>query len=157
MELYADLARERPHQIAGIFVRNVTTGPGLEYGAAGNGFLSTQSSVPLVNAEPEAIESMSSVDFLSASSSGTNSGTASHHSYSARSPTTPTPKPPRLFTRSRSWGSLTLEEKKQYELEARVMRAQAEIPRHIPFRVFRDPQECVEVQSVLDQFQGARQ
>lgn len=154
MELYAELARERPQQIVAVFVRNVTTEPGYVNGAEAD---YTHFGGPVVDTEPEAIESMT-LDSLSTSLSGSNSGSASSRFNSARSPlVTPAQKSLRLFPRSRSWGTLTVEEKRQQKLEARISRARAEIPHHTAFRVFREPQECVEVQSILDQFMRVRQ
>ncbi|KAF8523002.1 hypothetical protein JB92DRAFT_2885742 [Gautieria morchelliformis] len=173
MELYAELARERPHQIVGIFVRNVSTAPGHDvasmqsrigqlHSAAGDRVLSPRLGGSLVDTEPEPIKSMPSVDSLSNSSSwpasGSDSGILPHRSYSAHSPVSPSPpKLPRIFPRSKSWGALTMEERKQYDLETRIRRAEAEIPQHIAFRVFREPDECVEAQNILEKFLGAKQ
>ena len=41
-------------------------------------------------------------------------------------------------------------EKRRNELQTRVWRARMQIPAHIPLRVFRQPEECVEVWNVLD-------
>jgi hypothetical protein len=41
-------------------------------------------------------------------------------------------------------------ERKRQELQVRVNRARATIPATIPFRVFRDPRECVEAAQLLD-------
>jgi hypothetical protein len=45
---------------------------------------------------------------------------------------------------------MTEAERKRYELQQRVYRARMEIPDRIPFRVFRDPSECVEARQILD-------
>ena len=42
-------------------------------------------------------------------------------------------------------------EKKRIELQNRVYRAQLIIPMHIPFRVFEDLRECVEVEEIVKQ------
>ena len=41
-------------------------------------------------------------------------------------------------------------EKKRVELQMRVYRARATIPDHIPLRIFRHPQQCVEIKNILD-------
>jgi Phosphatidate phosphatase APP1, catalytic domain len=171
MELYAELAKERPHQVVGVFVRNVTTAPGHDvasmqsrtgqrYSAAGDRVLNTQLGGSLVDTEPEPMKSMPSVDFLSNSSwtaSRSDSDIMPRPS-SAHSPVSPSqPKPPRMFHRSKSWGTLTMEERRHYDLETRIKRAEADIPGHVAFRVFREPDECVEAQTILDKFLGAKQ
>jgi hypothetical protein len=61
------------------------------------------------------------------------------------------------ITRRTSNGSIrgvppmTSAEKKQFDLQTRVYRARSTIPDHIPLRVFRDPEECVETGDVLNQ------
>ncbi|KAL6307238.1 hypothetical protein BKA93DRAFT_95384 [Sparassis latifolia] len=44
-------------------------------------------------------------------------------------------------------------EKRRYDLQIRVYRARLEVPRHIPLRVFRQPEECVEAAAMLDRLQ----
>ncbi|KAI0369116.1 hypothetical protein BV20DRAFT_997309 [Pilatotrama ljubarskyi] len=44
-------------------------------------------------------------------------------------------------------------EKKRWELQMRVWRARMDMPAHIPIRVFREPEECVEVDEILDRLQ----
>lgn len=46
--------------------------------------------------------------------------------------------------------NLTEPEKKRMELQMRVYRARAVIPDHIPLRIFRHPQECIEAENILD-------
>ena len=46
-------------------------------------------------------------------------------------------------------GKMTEVEKKRYELQMRVYRARMQMPSHIPLRVFREPNECVEVEEVM--------
>ncbi|TCD71779.1 hypothetical protein EIP91_003122 [Steccherinum ochraceum] len=41
-------------------------------------------------------------------------------------------------------------EKKQFDLQTRVYRARVEAPKHVPLRVFRSPEECVEAAEALD-------
>jgi hypothetical protein len=45
---------------------------------------------------------------------------------------------------------LTELEKKREELQMRVYRARIQIPLHIPLRIFRKPEECVEASEKLD-------
>jgi hypothetical protein len=40
-------------------------------------------------------------------------------------------------------------EKKKYELQVRVLKARSIMPGHVPLRVFRSPEECVEVEEIL--------
>ncbi|KAI0357995.1 hypothetical protein OH77DRAFT_1421254 [Trametes cingulata] len=44
-------------------------------------------------------------------------------------------------------------EKKRWELQMRVWKARLDVPPHIPIRVFREPEECVEVDQILDRLQ----
>ena len=53
-------------------------------------------------------------------------------------------------------GPSTEGERKQYELQMRVYRARMEVPEHVALRVFRDPRECVEAQTILDQLNMGR-
>jgi hypothetical protein len=46
--------------------------------------------------------------------------------------------------------SLSDPEKKRLELQNRVWAARVQMPRNIPLRVFRSPEECVEAQEILD-------
>ena len=45
--------------------------------------------------------------------------------------------------------SLTESEKRRKDLQLRVYRARTQMPGHIPLRIFRDPEECVEAQQIL--------
>ena len=47
-------------------------------------------------------------------------------------------------------------ERKQYDLQARVYKARADIPASIPLRVFREPSECIEVAQILDDLKLGR-
>ena len=75
----------------------------------------------------------------------------------------PISRPSSYFTRTPSRSStlssmigvggapaMTDAEKKQFDLQTRVYRARLEVPRHIPLRVFRSPEECVEAEGILD-------
>lgn len=61
----------------------------------------------------------------------------SFFSSNSRTPSTP------------SGSRLTEAERKKIELQMRVYSARAMIPKHIPFRVFRSPEDCVEIHQVL--------
>jgi hypothetical protein len=179
MELYAELARERPNQIVGVFVRDVTTEAGQEPGlvqsgrgqAQGpeNGILNAQYGAPVVDKEPLPLSSMPSRDSLSSMASSTSSASGStnpaYHpppfpptSSSSRSQVTPTASTPRFpgaLPRRKSSAGMTPEERRLYEFQTRIGRAQAEIPKHTAFRVFREPEECVEVEGILDRLLGS--
>lgn len=49
--------------------------------------------------------------------------------------------------------SLSDVEKKRLDLQMRVWRARYAVPPHIPIRIFREPEECVEVNRILDHLQ----
>lgn len=46
--------------------------------------------------------------------------------------------------------AMTDSERRQYELQLRVYKARLEMPPHVPLRIFRQPEECVEAKQVLD-------
>ena len=48
---------------------------------------------------------------------------------------------------------LTEAERKRVDLQMRLWRARYEVATHIPIRIFREPEECVEVQQILDRLQ----
>lgn len=50
---------------------------------------------------------------------------------------------------SSAYSRLSEPEKRRYDLQMRVYRARMHVPRHIPLRVFKTPQECVEVEGLL--------
>ncbi|KAH9857256.1 hypothetical protein C2E23DRAFT_381428 [Lenzites betulinus] len=52
--------------------------------------------------------------------------------------------------RSRPPSPVSDAEKRRMELQARVWRARLDVPPGIPIRVFREPEECVEVDGILD-------
>ncbi|KAI0316763.1 hypothetical protein OF83DRAFT_1059817 [Amylostereum chailletii] len=57
---------------------------------------------------------------------------------------------------SMNQAGMTESEKKRYALQMRVWKARVETPPGVVLRVFREPEECVEAQEVLDRFaQGA--
>ncbi|KAF8586371.1 hypothetical protein K439DRAFT_1387305 [Ramaria rubella] len=159
MELYAELARERPNQVVGVFVRDVTTEPGYRfcdgrpaYGSGGgSGSLGALSEGHLVNKEPAPIASMPSMDSLRTESSTWNMQ-ASPYSYSSFSAmaSSSTSRLPGMLLQRNSSGGMTTEERRKYELELRIERARAEIPTHTAFRVFREPDECLEMRNILE-------
>lgn len=121
----------------------------------------------LVDREPDRIRtmpSMESLQSLASSSSTTSSGTTQTGSlnppvHPSRSPLphapsttsfTSTRSLARVIPKRKSSGGFTPEEKRRFELIQRIELAREAIPRHIAFRVFRDPDECVEVEEILD-------
>jgi hypothetical protein len=46
-------------------------------------------------------------------------------------------------------------ERKRMDLQARIYKARRSIPAHIPFRVFRHPEECVEALELIDKIRGS--
>ena len=44
-------------------------------------------------------------------------------------------------------------EKKRAELQVRLWRARLDVAPHVPVRIFREPEECVEVDEILDRLQ----
>ena len=78
--------------------------------------------------------------------------------YFTANPSPPLPPPP--LARSTSTGSILQRgpslvsepEKRRNELQMRVWRARVQIPQHIPLRIFRRPEECLEAKSVLERF-----
>ena len=48
---------------------------------------------------------------------------------------------------------LTDAERKRVELQMRLWRARYDVAPHIPIRIFREPEECVEVEQILDRMQ----
>lgn len=61
-------------------------------------------------------------------------------------PGTPLPSP---HTPSEMQG-MSPTEKKRYELQMRVYKARMTIPSHIPLRIFKAPEECMEAKQILD-------
>ncbi|KAL1748148.1 hypothetical protein HDZ31DRAFT_30199 [Schizophyllum fasciatum] len=69
----------------------------------------------------------------------------------------PAARPSRMGSRTSSVASsassqmprMTEPERRRYELQLRVYRARDKVPKHIPLRVFRSPDECVEAEGLL--------
>ena len=89
-------------------------------------------------------------------SSDINSSTAFNSTIVSESPLpSPSTTPPRTTSPIRSSStqqqeSLSFLEKKSSELQVRVWKAKLVIPDHIKFRVFREPEDCVEANEILD-------
>jgi len=177
MELYAELASERPNQIVAVFVRDVTTGSGedplksarAQTQAIGSAISNRQFGGLLVDREPESLTTVPSWDSLGSSRSSSATSVSNNETprpppgpariassqSSARFPTTPTTSTPRFpgfLPRRKSSAGMTVEERRLYELQTRIERAREAIPRQIAFRVFKEPEECTEVKEILDRF-----
>ncbi|KAI0630600.1 hypothetical protein C8Q77DRAFT_1160159 [Trametes polyzona] len=63
------------------------------------------------------------------------------------------PTPTSAGARSQPPSPVSDAEKRRWELQARVWKARVDVPPHIPIRVFREPEECVEVDGILDRLQ----
>ncbi|KAI6126158.1 hypothetical protein EDD16DRAFT_1702879 [Pisolithus croceorrhizus] len=191
MELYARLAAERQGQVAGVFIRDVTSAglqdPTGTQAADVLGYLPRsprRASIALAPAtSPVPRRSMTVDEFHSRtvpsqqpsrkstffpSSLPSSSKMAGDEisrgsldslgsgSFSVGSSTSLSSNSRRLTRRGTA--AMTDGEKKQWDLQNRVYRARQLIPKHIPFRVFEDPKECVEVEQIMEQFAelGAR-
>lgn len=153
LELYAALARERPRQILGVFVRDVSTLPGPP--------LADPAPRPAQRVEMHAFNSTGDVRTQPAPSPAMSMSMAA-----GRAPRKAATDPPQMPAGLASApGSrppsptlpggtpteyLTPLEKRRLELQARVERARDLVPRHIPVRVFREPSECVEAAQIMD-------
>ncbi|KAK0440941.1 uncharacterized protein EV420DRAFT_1580999 [Desarmillaria tabescens] len=168
MELYAEFASQRPEQILAVFIRHAHNGEPLEdpTGSHPTGEIELRSAPPAYGTESGTMRA----------SRRSTSGTYSTM-YAVRTPTTsrkessqansdyfayPLTDEPDSIAEKESSGSgsyflsnprtpsrLTEAERKQIELQMRVYSARAMIPKHIPFRVFRSPEDCVEMHQVL--------
>ncbi|KAI1793481.1 hypothetical protein LXA43DRAFT_1073156 [Ganoderma leucocontextum] len=211
LELYAEIARERPEQILAIFIRDASvrgddsvrplddpTGAeafrwATESGATTPGHAArsmseaTPGSPPAVPAK--ATRSFSGLDLnaLSRNSSGTSSPNYFNSTPRSYSPITaephkhPTmamddkPWPPPGFSkpppgsqaerRENRWSPQTPSptalpdaegERKRYDLQTRLWKVRLDVEPHIPLRIFREPEECVEVNGILDRLQLRR-
>ncbi|KAI6044441.1 hypothetical protein EDC04DRAFT_2938373 [Pisolithus marmoratus] len=182
MELYAELAAERPDQIAGVFIRDVTTA-GLQdpTGAQASDVLTNQPrslkrrSIALAPAPPAPRRSFT-IDELHSKFVPSQQPSRRSTFFPSSLPSSPKmvgveiPRDsldslgPGSFSvgSSTSLASTSLRlprrgtmpitdgEKKQWDLQNRVYRARLLIPKHIPFRVFEDPRECVEVEQITE-------
>ena len=172
LELYVDLARERPGQILGIFIRDVASG-------------ADQSSVFLnetqvMTNEPE---SMPPETPSSGRPSIYESDSPSRQSFpyeprrsfgdpSRRSQRQMQQQPqlvPRMQIPTGSfldeehpmpgrdpWENpqpvqMTLAERRRWELQQRVIKARQMLPPRVMLRIFKEPEECIEAHQILDQ------
>jgi len=173
LELYVDLARERPGQILGIFIRDVTSGLDLP----SNLLSETQS----LTSEPEDIPlTTPSSGRFSVYESDSPTSQQSFPYEPRRSLTDPSrrnqkavvqqPQPvPRMQIQAGSfldedhpmpgrdpWASsqavqMTPTERRRWELQQRIARARQMLPPGIVLRVFKEPEECIETHQILDQ------
>ena len=174
LELYVDLARERPGQILGIFIRDVTSG----LDQPSNFLNETQ----VLTSEPESNPPTppSSGRKTSHESDSTKSQRSLPYQ-PRRSLTDPSrrnqkgvvqqqPQPvPRMQLQSGSfldedhpmpgrdpWANtqpvqMTPVERRRWELQQRVVRARQILPPGVVLRIFREPEECTEAHQILDQ------
>jgi len=173
LELYVDLARERPGQILGIFIRDVTSG--LDQSP----YLLNETQV-LTN-EPESTTPTSpSSGRFSVHGSDSPTSQRSFPYEPRRSWTDPSrrnqkvvqqqPQPvPRMQIQSGSfhdedypvpgrdpWANsqqvqMTPAERRRWELQQRVARARQMLPPGIVLKIFKEPEECTETHQILDQ------
>ena len=170
LELYVDLARERPGQILGIFIRDVT--------AVLEQLSDSPNETQVLTNEPESIAPTSPTSGrFSAHDSGSPASQRSLPYEPRRSSTDPSrrnskvvqqqPQPvPRMQVQPGSFldeehsmpGSdpfpnpqMTAAERRRWELQQRVARARQMLPPGIALRVFKEPDECSEVHQILDQ------
>ncbi|KAF7305987.1 hypothetical protein HMN09_00753200 [Mycena chlorophos] len=177
LELYTDLARERPEQVLAIFIRDVenerdaiddptgmraslfidTTGgrlPPLQTSATGPAY-----SLP---PSPQKEFFTASPSPLSAQPTATLGMTPRPAAQSR--PTTPgaaqTSFMPGQLSRSNTYNSMAsssssasaaqrVAERRRYELQLRIWRARTQLPASVVLRLFREPEECVEAERIL--------
>ncbi|KAH8104041.1 hypothetical protein BXZ70DRAFT_679687 [Cristinia sonorae] len=137
---------------------NVNGGPGLNSGAGLLMPYQDRYSSPVPSRSPSSTtlnDSPMSEESGSYFSPPVSASLSSSSSSSQQQPATlAPPRPPsRSSTLSSMIGGqpMTEAERKRYELQSRVNKARAEIPSHIPLRVFRDPAECIEAARILNQ------
>lgn len=214
LELYAEIARDRPDQILGIFIRDASGGPGESSvrplddpigrdawqaafeldtpssassvstrerlsGASGRRSGRSTPSRSTSDAMPPAVPNKPSRSYSGAemmSLTSTSSAESGRYDYfSSAAPTHPSITeelqgvPPMTLVPDagggdeRAWpppGFSTpkppapgAEEKKRIELQIRLWRSRLEVPTRVPIRIFREPEDCVEVNEILDRLQ----
>ncbi|KAI9067975.1 hypothetical protein FKP32DRAFT_1588164 [Trametes sanguinea] len=140
LELYAEIARERPDQILGIFIRDAAVG--------GAGSLTHSPITEEPSASPEmGMGVPSSYPPPGFARPRPSPGTGEWKDTTERWQQKQQPSPP-----SSSQGMSDVE-RKRWDLQTRLWRARLEVPPHIPLRIFREPEECVEVDEILDRLQ----
>ncbi|PBK65951.1 hypothetical protein ARMSODRAFT_960865 [Armillaria solidipes] len=171
MELYTEFASQRPEQILAVFIRHAHNGEPLEdpTGSSPTGDIELRSAPPAYGSEsgtmrasrrstsgtfpttyavrtpttPRKDSSQPNSDYFAYPLADEPDSIAEKESSgpfflsNSRTPSTP------------SGSRLTEAERKKIELQMRVYSARAMIPKHIPFRVFRSPEDCVEIHQVL--------
>lgn len=174
LELYVDLARERPGQILGIFIRDVTSG----LDQPSNLLNETQ----VLTSEPESIPPTPPSSRRKTSHESDSPESQRSLPYQPRrSLTDPSrrnqkgvvqqqPQPvPRMQLQPGSfldedhpmpgrdpWANtqpvqMTPVERRRWELQQRVVRARQILPPGVVLRIFREPEECTEAHQILDQ------
>lgn len=186
LDLYVELAKERPHQIAAIFLRDVV--PLVSSSAQqGNSLLAE----PFTE-EPQAISPTASmISFRPATPSSSSSSSSRQQPslygnplpYKPRSRSGTDPKgaiqqqpqqmaPMQLRTSfvddepmpgripwsqaSQEQAKMTPTERRRWELDQKIAYAKQVLPDHIVFRVFRNADEIVEAFQIIDQLQNWR-
>ncbi|KAI0794117.1 hypothetical protein C8Q74DRAFT_1193864 [Fomes fomentarius] len=219
LELYAEIARDRPDQILGIFIRDASGGPGessvcplddpigrdaWQFAAFELDTPSSASSMSTMrerlseasgrrsgrstpsrsmsDAMPPAVPNKPSRSYSGSEMrplTSTSSAESGRYDYfSSAAPTHPSiteelqgvppmalirdasgrderPWPPPGFSNPKppALGSQREEEKKRAELQVRLWRVRLEVPTRVPIRIFREPEDCVEVNEILDRLQ----
>jgi len=163
MELYSSIASERPQQILGVFIRDVTSSPNVTQSAMGvpgdatptaaaypRSFAEAAEIQPTISGTPisdEPTTVQQGIDETSSSFAQLNLG-----SRESRQSTTDSLDVPGSFgTRQGSTDSTkTSAQKKQAVWKMRIEAARQLMPDHIPLRIFRTPSECIESFEILD-------
>ncbi|KAJ7680612.1 hypothetical protein DFH06DRAFT_972705 [Mycena polygramma] len=167
LELYAELAKERPDQVLAVFIRDVELGEVIEdptgWKAVGASSL---------NGDPWPRRSWSTSSSASRPATPAYSLPPSNQDYFVPPPMPMTAEPdpiaemtPRPSYRAAtpaasiksnitvsstaSGQRMSEAERKRYDLQLRVWRARTQMPGHIPLRIFRDPAECTEAEEAL--------
>jgi len=173
LELYVDLARERPGQILGIFIRDVTSGVDQT-----SDFLN---GTQVLTSEPESIPpTPPSSGRFSVHESDSPTSQRSFPYEPRRSLTDPSRRnqkvvqqQPQLVPRMQTQGGSFLDEdyampgrdpwansqpvqmtpveRRRWELQQRVVRARQMLPPGVVLRIFKEPDECTETHQILDQ------
>lgn len=173
LELYVDLARERPGQILGIFIRDVTSSL--------DQLSDSLNETRVLTNEPESIAPTPPTSGrVSVHESGSPTSQRSLPYEPRRSGTDPSrknqmvvqqqPQPvPRMQAQSGSFldedysmpgrdpwvnsqpAQMTIAERRRWELQQRIAKARQMLPPGIALRIFKEPDECTETHQILDQ------
>lgn len=183
LELYSTVAREKPLQVVGVFVRDVNanalfkdgnTGTGVTVAAVddptGSKVFESSRKTPIPKSATSPTTSSSRTTILQTHTQSLNiippsefpteylpmpsPISAEPEDYDAISNSAQSPRTrmyvPVMSPSLKRQTSLSDPEKKRLELQNRVWAARVQMPRNIPLRVFRSPEECVEAQEILD-------